>query len=157
MPFRTTINGLLVECDTPGELLALTKKQSGSILEGRPETSVKPLKTIKPVTPVKTVMKVKPVRIDPDRRGFVENGKRLLEALKEAYPSSLTTTRLAARLGLRNLAIPSIVMGLRSRARHEGLDFDSLVRKDEISEKGAVMSSYQITERGIEALQKYGH
>ena len=33
----------------------------------------------------------------------------------------------------------------------------SLVRKEEISIRGVMMSAYQITEQGIEALQKYGH
>ena len=145
MPFRTTINGLLVECDTPGELLALTKKQSVSVPEGTQE---------KPVKPVRLVRLVGGHR---DRRGFVGNGKRLLEALKEAYPTALTTRKLIDRIGVDSLALPAIIMGLRKRASHEKLDFDSLVIKEEISDKGVPMSSYQITDKGIEALQKYGH
>lgn len=155
MPFRTTINGLSVECDTPSELLALAKKQPSSMPIGRQE----PLKLepVNPIKPVKANMKAKRARIKSNRRGFVGNGKSLLEALKEAYPTSMSTTQLADRLGLAKLAIPSIIMGLRSRANHEKLDFESLVKKEEKAFNGVVMGSYQITERGIEALQKYGY
>jgi hypothetical protein len=81
----------------------------------------------------------------------------MLEALKEAYPSALTTPKLVARMGIEAVQLPSIIMGVRSRARHEGLDFNSLVKKEIGVEKGVSVSSYQITDKGIEALQKYGH
>jgi hypothetical protein len=110
--------------------------------------------------PARQARPVKPARVDrvkSERRGFIGNGKRLLETLKAAYPSSLTTTQLVDRIGVESMAIPAIMMGLRSRARHEGLDFKSLVIKEETSQKGRWVGSYQITEKGIEALQKYGH
>jgi hypothetical protein len=145
VPFRITINGLSIECDTPEELLTLTKKHAGD-----ESAEDKKVKSIKPVTVSRP--KYQPVH----RRGFVGSGKLMLEALKEVYPSSITSPRLIARMGIKGLALPAIIMGLRSRARHEGLNFDDIVKSKMGLEKGVTVTIYQITDKGIDALQKYG-
>jgi hypothetical protein len=153
MPFRIVINGLSIECDTPEELLALTKKHVGGI--GPRPDRVGPAGNSQKEKAVPPIV-VRPKTQPSHRRGFVGLGKIMLEALKEVYPSPMTSPRLVARMGIKSLALPAIIMGLRSRARHAGLDFDDLVKSEIGVERGSQVTTYQITDKGIDALQKYG-
>ena len=135
MPFRVTINGLNIECDTPEELLRLTKIQSG-------------------VSPIGSRRRRLPHWVSSrGKTGFKGDGRRLLEALKKVSPKGMTSAKLAGRLGLDTNTLPAIIMGLRTRARHAGLNFNNLVKRETSFVKGRPLSTYQITEEGIKALQ----
>lgn len=77
----------------------------------------------------------------------------MLEALTKVYPKGLTSSTLAVQLGLDTNALPANIIGLRTRARHAGLNFNQLIKRESTVEKGMPASIYQITEEGMKKLQ----
>jgi hypothetical protein len=135
MPFRVTINGLRIECDTSAELQALITIQNHDRLVGargkpRPQWFT-----------------------SRGKSAFKGNGRRLLEALTNVYPKGLASSTLAVQLGLDANALPANIIGLRTRARRAGLNFNQLIKRERAVEKGMPVSIYQITEEGMKKLQ----
>ena len=135
MSFRVTIHGLRIECDTSEELQALLTIQNHERLIG---TQGKP-------HPQWFTSRGK--------SDFKGNGRRLLDALTNVYPKGLASSTLAVQLGLDANALPANILGLRTRARHAGLNFNRLIKRESAVEKGMPVSIYQITEEGIKKLQ----
>ena len=127
MSFRVLINGLNIECDTSEELHRLTNNQSH-------DSSTRS-------------------RRERGKSGFKGTGRRLLEALTEVYPKGMTSSTLAVQLGVDTISLPANIMGLRTRAKHAGLNFNHLVKRETTVEKGMSVSIYQITEEGMKELQ----
>ena len=135
MSFRVTINGLAIECDTLEELHRLTNIQNhDSSTKSRAE-------------------RLPHWFTSRGKSNFKGNGRRLLEALTEAYPRGMASSTLAVHLGLDTNSLPANIMGLRTRARHAGLNFNHLVKRESGLEKGIPVSIYQITEEGMKELQ----
>lgn len=135
MSFRVTINGLNIECDTSVELRALINIQRHDRSTGAQH---------------KRHLQWFNARGKSDFKG---NGKRLLEALKDVYPKGLTSSALAVQLGLDANALPANIMGLRTRARHAGLNLNQLIRRKSTVDNGIPVSIYQMTEVGMKKLQ----
>ena len=135
MAFRVLINGLNIECDTSEELHRLTNNQShGSSTRSRRE-------------------RLPQWFTSRGKSGFKGTGRRLLEALTEVYPKGMTSSTLAVQLGVDTISLPANIMGLRTRAKQAGLNFNHLVKRETTVEKGMSVSIYQITEEGMKELQ----
>jgi hypothetical protein len=135
MSFRVTINGLRIECDTLEELRALITIQNHDRSIGAQRKRHPQWFTSR------------------GKSDFKGNGRRLLEALTNVYPKGLTSSTLAVQLGLDTNALPANIIGLRTRARHAGLNFNQLIKRESTVEKGMPASIYQITEEGMKKLQ----
>jgi hypothetical protein len=135
MPFRVTINGLNIECDTSEELQALMTIQNHDRSIGAQRKRHPQWFTSR------------------GKSEFKGNGRRLLEALTNVYPKGVTSSTLAMQLGLDTNALPANIIGLRTRARHAGLNFNQLIKRQSTMEKGMPVSTYQITEEGMKKLQ----
>lgn len=137
MSFRIIIKGHSIECDTSAELQSLLNLQSHERSRGAPRTRRPHWFTSR------------------GKSEFKGNGRRLLEALTHVYPRGITTSTLAVQLGLDTNALPANIMGLRTRARHAGLNFNHLIKRESSVEKGVPVSTYQITEEGMKTLQSH--
>ena len=65
----------------------------------------------------------------------------------------MTSSTLAVQLGVDTITLPANIMGLRTRAKQAGLNFNHLVKRETTVEKGMSVSIYQITEEGMKELQ----
>src|SRR5690606_32075904 len=88
MGFRVTISGVVIECDTPGEALAIARANEGQ-------------------EPANKQSRQRRGR-NADA-GINDTPRQFLTLLKEAYPQSLRVDELASKLGKVSKSLPPTI------------------------------------------------
>jgi hypothetical protein len=135
MGVKFTINGQNIECDSADDAASILLAMSG----GKRRATNRPSKRGKA----------------SERPIMSPNVRELLSTLKEAHPTDVTTTDLAARLDVSAKGLPPLVTAFRNWARNARLDPDTLMNRNSVLDnKGKQVSAYSITEEGIAVFQK---
>lgn len=149
MPVRFTMNGVLVETDTPQEAVAM-------IAAAHPVAeSTRPRKNTPATRPVRSVPTEKPHRpglfkADELSSPVTLKGMNLdfLAAMKEAYPNSVSSDQMVARIGGSRQSIPIIIATLRRYAKSKSLELEDLMMRGKVP-KGEKGSTWSLTPKGM--------
>jgi hypothetical protein len=138
--YRVRLDGYLVECDTPEEIVAILRTAKGAARAGSETTALR-------LYPASPAASRRVERVSNTVKGF-------LAALKESYPEPMTTAQLAARLGTTPKGLPAVVMGVRVLFGKWGLMFEDVIEWRKRTDSEGVIRQYRLTITGLKQLQE---
>ena len=149
MPIRFTMNGVLVETDTPQEAAAMigaAHPVGESPRPGKNLPTVRPVRSA-PVDKPNRPGLFKPHELSPPNTINGMNAE-FLAAMKEAYPHGVSSDQLADRIGGTRRSIPIIIVNLRKYAEGKSLNLEDLILRGK-APKGQKGSTWSLTPKGM--------
>ncbi|MBS0150513.1 MAG: hypothetical protein JSR31_06195 [Nitrospira sp.] len=142
MPYRVKIDQAVVECDTASEAMELLNITRLSIAHP-------PLSVISE-EPVSMRTHAMSSRREPRVSNRVTE---FLFALKDAYPSPLTSEEIAERLGTTPKGIPAVVVGIRVLFKRWGVEFEDMIEWSKRIDNENIVRQYRLTNTGLNILE----
>lgn len=147
MSYRLRLDGKTVECDTATEAMDLLRasRESGKEIQSDYDIKVVP----PPHIPIHEISAKR-----PPRERVSSRVKDFLVALKEAYPSPVTISRMSTLLNTTPKGLPAVLVGVRVLLRKWNVPFDEVIERRKRLEGETKISQYRLTMSGMKILQE---
>jgi len=143
MPYRITVQGVTVECDTADEMLAAVESAA-------PRTPQSPrVSAARRIAARQATANAEATALIDQ---FSENARRIIQQLIQ-NPQGLLTDELAARVELESRSLPPVIRSIRRSAIEANFDEDDFLIVSQEVVDGRPKSRYRLSERALTGLR----